>query len=245
MKMDTSFWIQCNPKITVDHTTKKFYGKFLYKLVVYCPAGRLIDAKGSMPDALEHRRTVAKNINHGGWWGRRTNPDLENADVEFLTMLKEVRHDRGMGIKLRVEEPMIQIYADSESALQTFVNTHFSATQKQYVRSISGPIDSAAETVLNSGAIIRKENNGYQYKIILKDGRYTSEIKQNLLVYLENQGPEQVQLSSSARLMLSKSTGYVWNLYFYCNDVSVITFLNLISPGIVSNYHELVVLSNK
>jgi hypothetical protein len=205
----------------------------------------LIDAKGSMPDALEHRRTVAKNINHGGWWGRRTNPDLENADVEFLTMLKEVRHDRGMGIKLRVEEPMIQIYADSDSALQTFVNTHFSANQKQYVRSISGPIDSAAEAVLNSGAIIRKENNGYQYKIILKDGRYTSEIKQNLLVYLENQGPEQVQISSSARLMLSKSTGYVWNLYFYSNDVNTITFLNLISPGIVSNYHELVVLSNK
>jgi hypothetical protein len=243
--MDTSFWIQCNPKITVDHTTKKFYGKFLYKLVVYCPAGRLIDAKGSMPDALEHRRTVAKNINHGGWWGRRTNTDLENADVEFLTMLKDVRHDRGIGIKLRVEEPMIQVYADSESALQTFVNTHFLGNQKNYVRSISGPIDSVAEAVLNSGAIIRKENNGYRYKIILKDGRYTAEIKQNLLAYLENQGPEQVQISSSARVMLSKSTGYVWNLYFYSNDVNTITFLNLISPGIVSNYHELVVLSNK
>jgi hypothetical protein len=242
--MDTSFWIQCNPKITVDHTTKKFYGKFLYKLVVYCPAGRLIDAKGSMPDALEHRRTVAKNINHGGWWGRR-NTDLENADVEFLTMLKDVRHDQGMGIKLRVEEPMIQIYADSESALQTFVNTHFLGNQKNYVRSISGPMDSEAEAVLNSGAIIRKENNGYRYKIILKDGRYTAGIKQSLLAYLENQGPEQVQLSSSARVMLSKSTGYVWNLYFYSNDVGVITFLNLISPGIVSNYHELVVLSNK
>ena len=245
MKMDISFWIQCNPKITVDHTTKKFYGKFLYKLVVYCPAGRLIDAKGPMGPALENRQNVAKNINPGGWWGRRTNKDLENADVEFLTMLREIRHDRVMGIKLRIEEPMIQVYADSDSALQTFVNTHFLNNQKNYVRSISGPIDSAAEAVLNSGAIIRKENNGYQYKIILKDGRYTSEIKQSLLAYLENQGPEQVQISNSARLMLSKSTGYVWNLYFYSNDISTITFLNLISPGIVSNYHELVVLSNK
>jgi hypothetical protein len=205
----------------------------------------LIDAKGPMDAALEHRRTVAKNINHGGWWGRRTNPDLEHADVEFLDMLREVRHDRSMGIKLRVEEPMIQIYADSDATLQTFVSTHFASNQKNYVRSISGPIDSEAEAVLNSGAIIRKENNGYQYKIILKDGRYTSEIKQNLLAYLENQGLEQVQLSSSARVMLSKSTGYVWNLYFYSNDISMITFLNLISPGIVSNYHELVVLSNK
>lgn len=243
--MDISFWIQCNPKITVDHTVKKFYGKFLYKLVVYCPAGRLIDAKGPMDAALEHRRVMAKNVNYGGWWGNRNHRDLENADVEFLTMLREVRHDRGLGIKLRIEEPMIQVYADSDAALQTFVNTHFAANQKQYVRSISGPADQAAESVLNAGAIIRKENNGYRYKIILKDGRYTAEIKQNLLAYLENQGPEQVQISSSARVMLSKSTGYVWNLYFYSNDVNMITFLNLISPGIVSNYHELVVLSNK
>jgi hypothetical protein len=243
--MDISFWIQCNPKITVDHTVKKFYGKFLYKLVVYCPAGRLIDAKGPMDAALEHRRVMAKNVNYGGWWGNRNHRDLENADVEFLTMLREVRHDRGLGIKLRIEEPMIQVYADSDAALQTFVNTHFAANQKQYVRSISGPADQAAESVLNAGAIIRKENNGYRYKIILKDGRYTPEIKQNLLNYLENQGPEQVQIPRSARDMLFKSTGFIWNLYFYSNDVNMITFLNLISPGIVSNYHELVVLSNK
>jgi len=243
--MDISFWIQCNPKITVDHTVKKFYGKFLYKLVVYCPAGRLIDAKGPMDAALEHRRVMAKNVNYGGWWGNRNHRDLENADVEFLTMLREVRHDRGLGIKLRIEEPMIQVYADSDSALQTFVNTHFAANQKQYVRSISGPADQAAESVLNAGAIIRKENNGYRYKIILKDGRYTPEIKQNLLNYLENQGTEQVQIPRSARDMLFKSTGFIWNLYFYSNDVNMITFLNLISPGIVSNYHELVVLSNK
>jgi hypothetical protein len=245
MKMDTSFWIQCNPKITVDHTTKKYFGKFLYKLVVYCPAGRLIDAKGPMLAALEHRRDIAKNINHGGWWGNRSYKDLENADVEFLNTLREIRHDRSIGIKLRVEEPMVQIYADSDAALQMFVNKHFSSNQKTYVRSISGPVDSAAEAVLNSGAIIRKENNGYQYKIILKDGRYTPEIKQSLLNYLENQGPEQIQIPRSARNMLSKSTGFIWNLYFYSNDANIITFLNLISPGIVSNYHKLVVLSNK
>jgi hypothetical protein len=243
--VDTRFWIQCNPKTTVEHTTKKYFGQYLYKLVVYCPAGRLIDSKGTMTAALEHRCMISKNINHGGWWGRGLNKDLANADVEFLTMLREIRLDQGMGLKLRVEEPMIQIYAKSDADLQNLVNTHFLTNQRQYVRAVAGPKDAEAETVLNSGAIIRRENNGYRYKIILKDGRYSPAIKHSLLQYLENQGSDQVQLSKTAREMLSKSTSFVWNLYFYSNDINVTTFLNLISPGIVSNYHELVVLDNK
>jgi len=243
--MDISFWIQCNPNLTVEHTTKKYFGRFLYKLVVYCPAGRLIDSKGDMAAALEHRRLMSKNVNYGGWWGHRLNKDLDHAEVEFLTHLREIRLDRGLGVKLRVEEPMVQIYAKSDSDLQNLVNTHFLNSQRQHVRAVAGPKDAEAETVLNSGAIIRKENNGYRYKVILKDGRYTPAIKQSLLQYLDNQGPEQVQLSKTAREMLSKSTSFVWNLYFYSNDISITTFLNLISPGIVSNYHELVVLDNK
>jgi hypothetical protein len=140
---------------------------------------------------------------------------------------------------------MVQIYAKSAEDLQNLVTTHFSNDQRHYVAAVAGPKDAAAEAALNSGAIIRRENNGYRYKIILKDGRYTPGIKQSLLQYLENQGTEQVHLSKTAREMLSKTTSFVWNLYFYCNDTSIITFLNLISPGIVSNYHELVVLDNK
>lgn len=243
--MDTSFWIQCNPKTTVEHTTKKYFGQFLYKLVVYCPAGRLIDGKSNMSDELAHRRLISKNVNYGGWWGNRLNKDLDNADVDFLNVMREIRLDRGLGLKLRVEEPMIQIYAKSDADLQNLVNAHFSNNQRQYVRSIFGPKDAEAEHVLNSGAIIRREENGYRYKVILKDGRYSPAIKHSLLNYLDNQGPEQVQLSKTAREMLNKTTSFVWNLYFYSNDVNVITFLNLISPGIVSNYHELVVLDNK
>jgi hypothetical protein len=243
--MDISYWIQCNPKLTVEHTTKKYFGRFLYKLVVYCPAGRLIDSKGPMDEALAHRKQVTKSVNHAGWWGNRYSKDLDNADTEFLDLLREVRQDQTLGLKLRVEEPMIQIYADSDQRLKDFVDSRFSPNHKQHVRSIAGPKDAAAAAVLNSGAIIRKEYNGYRYKIILRDGRYTTDIKHNLLQYLENQGPEQILLPRSARDMLDRNTSFVWNLYFYSNDPSILTFINLISPGMVSNYHELVVLPDK
>lgn len=245
--MDTSYWIQSNPKITIDHTTKKYFGKYLYKLVVYAPAGRLIDSKlnSTIEEALEHRKTIAKSINHAGWWGQRFQKDLENADTEFLDKLREIRHTRLPGIKLRVEEPRLQIYGDSEDHLKDLVRTHFTKNQYAYIESVSGPEDTTAETILNSGAIIRKNDIGYKYKIILRDGRYTPDIKQNILHYLLNLGPDQIHLPKSAIEMLQKNTGFIWNLYFYCNDQDIVSFINLMNPGIVSNCHELVIMPHK
>jgi hypothetical protein len=245
--MDTSFWINYNPRIKVDHTLKKYFGKYLYKLVVYAPAGRLIDAKGSLEAALEHRRQATKHINYGGFWGysERLERELNEADLEFISKLRDIRLDPALNFKLRVEEPRIQIYAETDQQLQDLVSNHFIWTQCRYVESICGPEDSAAEAVLNSGAIIRKKDFGYRYKVLLRDGQYGPEVKQAVLNYLTNLGPEQVFVGGSSFDMLKKSSGYIWNTHFFANDLDIISFLHIISPGMVSNYHELVVLPHK
>lgn len=239
MLMDTLFWTRCSPNITVEHTTKKYYGKYLYKIVVYCPAGRLVDAKGPMDKELEHRKSIYKHINQSGWWGHRHNRDLDNADIPLLETLRTIRKTVA-GIKLRVEEPRIQIYANDENDLIQLVNDHLKPFSKN-IEAISGPSDDQAAAVLNSGAIIRKTDNGYTHKVILRDGRYGSEIKETILNYLDNLHIETVGIPKSCREMFGKSSSYVWNCYFYTNDPSVTTFLNLIQPGLVSNCHELVV----
>ena len=239
MKMDTSFWIRCNPKVTVEHTVKKFYGKFLYKIVVYCPAGRLIDSKDPMDKALEHRKSIYKHINHSGWWGHRHNRDLDHANVPLLETLRSIRRSQS-GIKLRVEEPRIQIYAETEDELVNLVIDHLQPFVKN-IESVAGPANEEAVEVLNSGAIIRKTDNGYTHKVILRDGRYGAEVKETILQYLDGLHIEIVGVPKSCREMFTKSSSYIWNCYFYTNDPSVTTFLNLIQPGIVSNCHELVV----
>ena len=239
MKMDTSFWIQCNPKITVEHTLKKFYGRYLYKIVVYCPAGRLIDAKGTMDAELEHRKSIYKHINQSGWWGHRHNRDLDHADIPLLETLRGIRRNQS-GVKLRVEEPRIQIYAETEEDLVAIVQNQLSAFVSS-VESVAGPANDEAAEVLNSGAIIRKTDNGYTHKIIIRDGRYGSAVKETILQYLDGLHIEIIGVPKSCREMFSKSSSYVWNCYFYTNDPSVTTFLNLIQPGLVSNCHELVV----
>ena len=237
--MDTSFWIRCNPKVTVEHTIKKFYGKFLYKIVVYCPAGRLIDSKDPIDKALEHRKSIYKHINQSGWWGHRHNRDLDLADIPLLETLRNIRRGQ-LGVKLRVEEPRVQIYAETENDLIDIVKNQLSAFISS-IESVAGPANDAAADILNSGAIIRKTDNGYTHKVILRDGRYRADVKEAILQYLDGLQIEIAGVPKSCREMFTKSSSYVWNCYFYTNDPSITTFLNLIQPGLVSNCHELVV----
>lgn len=243
MLMDISKWILYNPKIVQEDTSKKFYGQYLYRLIAYGPGGRAIDTKRSVVDELEHRRVLSENIK--GWWGDRLSRNLDKADPEFLERMKLVRQQRLPNIKMRIEEPRIQFYANSEKELIDLVNTFFQSQDHQYIESITGPADTHAETVLNCGAIIRKKNLGYSHKVVLRDGKYSKDVKDSILNYLNSLGPEIVKIPDGFLAMLTKSSSYLWNGYFYTNDPSVTTFIALISPGLVSNIHELVVVADK
>jgi hypothetical protein len=240
--MDTSFWIRCNPKVTVEHTTKKYYGKYLYKIVVYAPAGRIMDSKNNdLQKAYEHRLCVSKHINQSSWhMGAYYHRDLEKADLQFLQVLRHIKKNVA-GIKMRIEEPRVQIYAASEDQLIHLVLDHLQPFVK-HIESIAGPENPTYADILNSGAILRKTNNGYTHKVLIRDGRYTPETKASILGYLESLGAEVVKLPQSAVEMLTKTSGYIWNMYFFTNDPSVLMFLNLIQPGLILNCHELVVL---
>jgi hypothetical protein len=243
MQMDISHWIPYNPKIVLENTTKKFYGRYLYRLVVFCPAGRVIDNKNSVERELEQRKTISANI--GGWWGERLARNLDQADPEFLERMRTLRHQKLPGTKMRVEEPRLQFYAESEDQLKNIIDVYFDRADYPYIESISGPEDDEAEAILNSGGIIRKRDLGYKHKVILRDGKYSTELKTSILNYLSSVGPDNVKIPATFSSMLTKSSSYMWNAYFYTNDPSIVTFINLLHPGLVSNIHELVVAPAK
>jgi hypothetical protein len=242
--MDTSFWTQRNPNIGIEHTTKKFYGKYLYKLVVYCPAGRLISSSGELADELQYRKEF--NYNHGGSWYRRTqSTTLSSARIDLLESLRTLKTLNLPDLKIRVEEPRIQLYSTNIQQLENIISNYLSVAPTSYIETISGPADDDAETILNSGAIIRKNDTGYRYKILLKDGFYSLESKRNMLDYLQNIGPEQVRVPRGTYFMLNSNSQYIYGCYLYANDLNITTFLQIINPGIVTNSHELVVIPHK
>lgn len=242
--MDTTFWIQCNPEVNVEYSTKKYFGKHLYKLVMYAPGGRLIDGNQDIPSALARRKSITQNMANN-WWSSRRDQYLVAADVAFLTKLRELRNDRCLlGIVFRLEEPRVQIYSNSLVQLQDIVNTYFLGFEK-YVDSISGPASAEAALVLNAGNIIRKRDNGYKYKVIIRDGSYDFSTKQSILQYLSNLGNDTVYMPAACQEQLRKTSNYVWNCYYFVNDISINSFVHIICPNLISNSFELVVMPNK
>lgn len=242
--MDTSFWISCNPAVRVEYSFKKYFGKHLYRLVMYAPGGRQIDGIQDIGASITRRKAITGNMANN-WWSSRRDHYLVAADVAFLTKLRELRNNRGaLGIVFRLEEPRVQIYASSLDLLQDIVNTYFAGFEK-YVDGIAGPASVEAEAVLNNGGIIRKKDNGYKYKVVMRDGSYDVSTKQSVLNYLTNLGDETVHIPSGCRWQLSKSGSYIWNCYYFLNDISVNSFVHLICPTLISNSFELVVMPNK
>jgi hypothetical protein len=240
--MDTLFWTQFNPEIVVAPTTKKFFNQYLYKLVLHAPGGRSILTKDVEKD-IENRKVWDRDINQFGWWGRNSK-ELENADVEFLETVKSIKNSI-VNIKIRVEEPSIQIYAESNLDLQNIVK-HNETKFKQYAKSVFGPENEDSEAILNSGCIIRHTEIKYKYKITIRDGRYSQDIKQSILSYLNNMDADQLQITASAKRVLgTASHSFVWGCYFYTNDLGIVTFLRLIAPNLISNIHELVLAPAK
>ena len=245
--MDTSYWIQYNPKITVEYTVKKYFSRYLYRLGVYAPGAQSINTDGSIHDDIEVRRYLASNINsYSGMWryGKSLQDQLKNVDFNFLNILQQIKQDKSLNVKFRIEEPRLQIYAESEDTLKHLANTYF-VTNPLYVESITGPKDIAAVNVLNAGGIIRKTDLGYRYKVILHDGRYSAETKTSIFNYLNNLGQDTVRIPAGAKRSLLNPSGFLWNCYYYTNDLGINSFIHLIAPGAISNYHELVVMSNK
>ena len=242
--MDTSFWTNINPKIEIVPTTKKYYNQYLYKLVVRAPGGRSIETNGSISDHIENRKVWDRQINQFGWWGRN-NKELELADTEFLNIIRDIKNNSSIKLKVRIEEPYIQFYTKSAGDLQSIAALDLTGF-KQYSVSVHMPESKSTEDLLNSGAIIKTKDSGYRYKIMIRDGRIPLETKNSILNYLNGLGPEHVRIPRNLQQTLENNKhGYIWGCYFYANELSDITFLSLIAPELISNINELVVLTNK
>jgi hypothetical protein len=241
--MDTLFWTQFNSEVTIKPVTKKYFSLYLYKLSVYAPAGRVIEKNWqNIDEALARRKEIAdRNIHWGGSWFR-AGSSTNGADPVFLSLLGRLRHETE-NVRFRIEEPYVSIYAQSEQELKDLVTNNFNSDQLKYIRDVFGPTSADAELALNSGAIIRKQESGYKYKVIIRDGKYSQEVKEALYNYLMNSG--ETSLSKGCQEQLIKSFSYIWNVFFYTNDPDIVHFINLIAPNSIANIHELIILADK
>lgn len=235
--MDLLFWKHQNPNIKDDPTRKQYYGKFCYRLVLKAFGGRVINDDATVTESINYRIATARNRNYGGSW--RYNPvnDLLKANIPLLEELKSIKNGYGKRIKIRIEEPWVQIYAKDEDTLKDIAK-RFDDNCKSALEIISTPESPEHQAYLESDCILVKKSNGYQYKVFLRDGDYSVETKKNLFSYLTSLGDE-VKVPASTATQLITDFSWIWGCYYYVNDLSINTALALICPGLIGKIHEL------
>lgn len=244
--MDLSFWSKLAPGIVFETTRKQFYNRFCYKLVVKAYCARIVQEKGSIGDELEHRRKLrdSRRYNYGGSWMSRFSDQVDDANVEQLETLRSIKNGYGSRIKMRIEEPWVQIYTEDIQTLQDIAKRFPEYLHERFL-SISYPESPESKKLLEEGKIIVRPSNKieYKYKVMLRDGTYPSDTKRAVWNYITNLGRD-AKMSTATSSMLLNGHNFIWGAFLYVNDPSVLTMLSLISPTMVGKIHELVDVSN-
>lgn len=232
-------WREVNPCVDFVDTRKKFFNKFCYAAVYKCLGGRTIKlAKGAddIQSLIERRYQHDQMMSKHSIWNRDHYLNPGSIDQQQILAFFDIKQAKSPHNCVRVEEPHVRVYGDTEQILYDIANNELARWKAQLLE-VHRPADAATEAALDGGSIVMKHHNGYRYKFVLRDGCYGEENKLALANYLDQLG-DLVKVSKTVRLSLGIGSKYLWRAWFYSNDYHIKTMIDIIAPGAVSNIHE-------
>ena len=243
--MDTLFWTALNPNIGFAETRKLMYGSNLYRLVVQCPGAHLLRSLKSY-DPIELLELVQRErkINYGGSWRQSTR--LKVTDVELLDIMCVGRFKALQdGIRVMVTSNHVNFYAQSQQTLMKLTERITLGTNSHFIE-LMLPSSEGNKQLLEQGFTLRKRKPEYQYRIHLREGRYSFADLQKLRTWLSNFTKEDllVPYSLNAQLQSNHSQSYLFGAYISVQDDRIATMLNMINPNLVSNIEEFYHIGN-
>jgi hypothetical protein len=240
--MDTLFWKNLSPNIKIESSIKQFYNQYYYRLDIHAPGCKSIKCDNITLDLDKRQRWVRDYKRQGSWYNKRLYEYLREADVGFLTGLKDLYYEYP-DVKIRTEEPKISIYAADELRLQSVARS-IDPTYRNRLIGVIGPESEQVKEILDKHVVLVKKPPKYRYRIWLKEKQFNFETRTQILAYLQSLG-DLVRINDHTHESLSKPHDWIWGAYFYSNDKHVATFITLINPDIIREVSELVCLNNK
>lgn len=242
--MDLLYWKRRASQTEVLPVTKQFFKRYLYKMTIYAPGCRSI----LYEDVEQHLqwRTYNNGAQHysygGSWYNTKMARYLQEANVKHLKTLQDIRLGSTVySIKVRVEEPRVDIYAHSEGRLKLIAEM---LDNPAWVLSVCGPENTQAEALLADNKILRKRKPKWQYKVDLSERNFSSNTRQAIWNYLDNLGNE-VSVPKHTYEQLKRNHDWMWGGYFRTNDLGIVHMIRLIDPNIVREVSELVQIDTK
>jgi hypothetical protein len=244
MKTDMLSWTKLNPTVSVIPVKKLFYNQFLYKAVIYCPAGRTIYQQNELEleEKLLIRIELNRKYNFGGSWYNHYDSDVirKFSKLSQLKYFHNLRFNKDKQIKIRIEEPYISIYSNNEQEL-------FDICQQESpdrLTKIYRPKTIEAEQSLLNNEIICSDLIDFNFKVYLKPYNFDSyESKKSFQHHLENI-QSAYRLTKKVELFLESDKLFFPGGYFYCNDQDSLFFVKLAFPNLVSSIFKLTRLAS-
>ena len=246
--MDISFWTNLNPKTEVVPITAVKYKNFTALARYFIPGGTYLRPYtiGRWANAqayVDWRKKTARNYRSamGSWHVPFGHQHNQHMNPNVLDHFKSILTNPAYNIKFRIEEPYVTVYGVNEQHLRDIATLigHY-----DNLRRVEIPQNDNDVELLKAGVLFRKTDSGYKYKVTLRDSWSQSDnITASIAQVLFNQG-DNVQISRNIvnKLTLNNRKRYYYTgIWFYANDLSFITFLQLIQPNCVLKVEEMVV----
>jgi len=240
--MDTLFWNNLNPNISIEESKKQFYNQYYFRLDIHAPGCKSIRCDDIAQD-IDRRYTWARDYKRqGSWWNKHLAKHLSEADVGFLYSLKDLYYEYP-DVKIRTEEPKISVYASDELLIQSVARS-LDPDYRDKIKSITGPANEEIKALLDQHVILVKKPPKYKYRVWFREKQFDFEVRNKVLSYLDSLG-DLIRISDHSRDNLLKPHNWIWGANFFTNDKHVATFFSLIHPDLIREVSELVCLDNK
>lgn len=216
------------PFLLRSETTKLFYNEYAYKLVVRNQLAHLFREKNyswakQNLDKLQHQFENGRHdlIFVRGLRNEAVDPwDLQQAQLMFHEF---TRFD---DMKLRVEQPRIQVYSNNLTWLEK----------------LSNKLDQVVEwwepqphnlDLLKANTIISNKHKGFDYKVTL------SKRTPNSFANWVDNNRDKIKMGPVTYQEI-KNQGYTKGLYFYVRDEKVLNLVNIMIAGSIQRIDKIV-----
>lgn len=224
------------PYIT-KYSKRLFYKKYLFKAVIMLPKARIVNEPGTVAECISvryNRRKCKLASLPLSLSEFRATEFISEERLQYYRAVKE-QND----IKIRIEEPYLNIYSNNKQELVDIIKYDPALSYAE----IHMPANDAEKEIIQRGElIVSSKLEGFNYKVELREGYLDDAIK-NYLLNLQQSNPGEIRIPHHLRVKL-RSAGRSWiRGYFYINDLSLLTFINLVDPKAVTSFFKLTVSS--
>lgn len=237
VKTDLSQWHKINSSLKIFPTQKKYYDRFVHKLVY-----RSVYRAGVVTSIRHEDEIMPRLLALTGRdsFAGKGDPYQVSAASEKLISLFRVYQTRGENLRIRIESSSVSLFANDLEYLHKIATNDLSCYQN-HLEFLTTVLDDQQQQYLDNNLIIVKEATDYTHRVSVRDGFYpNSQERQALADYLETLGSE-VRCTKRFINSIRSSNKYIQIGYFYVRDPRIIDMIRLIIPNLVRRVDQVVV----